>query len=178
MAAVRRPTVPAPSTRAVEPVSGCARFLACIATDSGSRRAAASNEMFSGSLLSAGQYNWPRVSIVWCSLVTPYRRVINSVLERALEVRERLRAAPEPHLLAEVISPFATCGALSTGDADLQGDAVSHCKATHLRANGYHDTGGLMTEREWLAGTEITICELLVVRHIRATYTRGTQGYL
>jgi hypothetical protein len=104
--------------------------------------------------------------------------VINSILERALEVGERLRAAPEPHLLAEVISPFATCGTLSTRHADLQGNAVSHCEATHLRANGYHDPGGLMAEREWLAGTEIAIREFLVVRHIRATYTRGTQGYL
>ena len=110
--------------------------------------------------------------------MTPYRRVVDSILERALVVGERFCAAPEPHLLAEVISPPATCRTLSTRDADLQGDAVSHCKATHLGADCYHDPGGLMAQREWLAGTEIAIGEFLVVRHIGATYTRRTQGYL
>lgn len=104
--------------------------------------------------------------------------MVDSILERALEVGERLRAAPEPHLVAQVISPPATCRALPTGDADLQGDTVPHCKATHLGADGYHDPGGLMAQRERLAGTEIAIGELVVVRHVRATYTRGTQGYL
>lgn len=99
-------------------------------------------------------------------LVTPYCRVINPVLERALEVGERLRAASESHLLAEVISPLATCGTLPTSDADLQGDAVSNYKATHLRADGDYDPRGLMTEREWLAGAEIAVREFLVVRHI------------
>lgn len=35
-----------------------------------------------------------------------------------------------------------------------------------------------MPERKWLAGAEITIREFLVIRHIRAAYTSGAQGYL
>lgn len=50
MAAVSKPTVPAPMTRAVEPGVGLARFTAWMATDKGSRRAAASKETWSGSL--------------------------------------------------------------------------------------------------------------------------------
>ncbi len=50
MAAVSRPTALAPMTRAVEPGVGCARFTAWMATDNGSRSAAASKEMLSGSL--------------------------------------------------------------------------------------------------------------------------------
>jgi hypothetical protein len=42
---VRRPTVPAPITRAVEPGTGLARFTAWMATERGSRRAAASEEI-------------------------------------------------------------------------------------------------------------------------------------
>ena len=44
MAAVSKPTVPAPITRAVEPGAGLARFTAWMATDKGSRRAAASKD--------------------------------------------------------------------------------------------------------------------------------------
>ena len=50
MAATRRPTVPAPMTSAVEPGTGEARFREWIATDSGSRSAAASKETWSGIL--------------------------------------------------------------------------------------------------------------------------------
>jgi hypothetical protein len=42
--------VPAPITRAVEPGEGEARFRLCIATERGSRRAAASKETVSGIL--------------------------------------------------------------------------------------------------------------------------------
>lgn len=50
MAATSRPTVPAPITRAVEPGVGAARLTAWIATERGSRRAAASKETWSGIL--------------------------------------------------------------------------------------------------------------------------------
>lgn len=157
----------------MEPASGRARFLACMATESGSRRAAASNETLSGSLWRVKSVRNALISdcLLCHLLVTPYRWVINPILERALEMGERLRAAPESHLLAEVISPLATCRTLSTGDTNLQSDAVSDRKAAHLGANGHYDSGGLMTERKWLAGTKIAIREFLIIRHIRATYT-------
>jgi hypothetical protein len=50
IAATSRPTVPAPMTRAVEPGAGAARLRECIATESGSNSAAASKDMWSGSL--------------------------------------------------------------------------------------------------------------------------------
>lgn len=51
IAAVRSPTVPAPMTRAVDPGEiGAARFVAWMATERGSRSAAASKEICSGSL--------------------------------------------------------------------------------------------------------------------------------
>lgn len=107
-------------------------------------------------------------------LVTPYRWVINPVLQGALEVGERLRAASESHLLTEIISPLATGVTLSTGDTDLQGDTVSDHKAAHLGADGYYDAGGLMAKRKRLAGAKIAIRELLIIRHIRATYAGRT----
>jgi hypothetical protein len=50
MAAVRRPTATPQRTRAEEPGVGWARLTAWMATDRGSRRAAASKEILSGSL--------------------------------------------------------------------------------------------------------------------------------
>lgn len=47
--------MPAPRTRAVEPGSGAARFTAWMATERGSRSAAASKDMLSGSLLAMSQ---------------------------------------------------------------------------------------------------------------------------
>jgi hypothetical protein len=55
MAATRSPTVPAPITRAVEPGTGEARLREWIATERGSRRAAASKETLSGILCSKHQ---------------------------------------------------------------------------------------------------------------------------
>ena len=55
MAATRRPTVPAPMTRAVEPGVTEARLREWMATERGSRRAAASKEILLGSL---GTINW------------------------------------------------------------------------------------------------------------------------
>lgn len=157
----------------MEPGSGRARFVACMATESGSSRAAASNETLSGSLWRVKSVRAALISdrVLCYLLVTPYRWVINPILERALEVGERLRAAPKSHLLAEVIPTLATCGTLATGDANLQSYTVSDRKAAHLGANGHHDSRGLVTERKGLTGAEIAIREFLVIRHIRATNT-------
>lgn len=51
IAAVSRPTVPAPITRALDAVLRAARLDACMATDKGSRRAAASKLTFFGILV-------------------------------------------------------------------------------------------------------------------------------
>lgn len=79
MAAVRRPTVPAPRTRAEVPEVTAARVTAWMATERGSRRAAAAKETVSGSLggVSEGSVGKGKVGN---SLIAPPRRVINPLL--------------------------------------------------------------------------------------------------
>jgi len=52
-------------------------------------------------------------------LVTPHGRMVDSVLERALEMGYRFGAAPEFHPLAKVVPSLAADDALPTRDADL-----------------------------------------------------------
>lgn len=98
--------------------------------------------------------------------MAPHGRMIYPLLQRALVVWEALCAAPEAHLLAEVISPLATNATLAASHADLQGHAITKGKAAHMRADGDDHTRGLMAERQGLAGAKVAIGELLEVGDI------------
>lgn len=73
------------------------------------------------------------------SLVTPHSWVIDPFLQCSLEMGEALRAASEPHLLAEVIPPSPADSALRARHANLQSHAVADGEAIHLRSDGDHD---------------------------------------
>lgn len=111
-------------------------------------------------------------------LVTPDRRVVYPLLQRALEVRHALRAAPEPHLLAEVVPAPPADAAPAARDAHLQGHAVPYLEPAHLGADGRHDAGRLVAERQGRAGAEVPVGELLVVGDVRAADARRPHGDL
>lgn len=113
-------------------------------------------------------------------LMTPNSRVIYPLLEGALEVRDALGAAPEPHLPAEVVPAPPADGALAARDADLEGHAVAHRERPdgHLRADSHHDARGLVAEGQRRAGAQVPVGELLVVRHVRAADPRRLHGDL
>lgn len=111
-------------------------------------------------------------------LMTPHSRVIYPLLKRPLEMWETLRAAPESHLLAEVIPPLPTDATLPTRHTDLEGHTVTNGEAAHLWADGDYHAGGFMTEGQGLTGAQVAVGKLLEVRHVRATYARGPYGYL
>ena len=69
-------------------------------------------------------------------LVTPSGRMVDSLLERALEMGHRFGAAPESHALAKIVASLATDDALPTWDADLQGHSVADTEPGHLRPDG------------------------------------------
>lgn len=71
-------------------------------------------------------------------LVAPDSRVVYPLLEGPLEMRKRLRAAPEPHLLAKVVPAFPAYATLPARDSDFQCYAVTNSESAHLRANGDH----------------------------------------
>lgn len=112
------------------------------------------------------------------SLMAPHSRVVDPLLQRPLEVRKALCAAAEAHLLAEVVPPPATDGALPARHADLEGHAVAEREAPHAGADGHHHARGLVAERQGLAGAEVAVGELLEVGHVRAADARRVDGDL
>lgn len=122
--------------------------------------------------------------------MTPNRRVVDPLLQRALEVRHALGAAPEPHPLAEVVPALAADAAPAAArDAHLEGDAVPHgeppvppppCALLLLGgwADRHHDPRRLVAERQRRARAQVAVGELLVVRHVRAADARRPHGHL
>jgi hypothetical protein len=79
-------------------------------------------------------------------LVAPLRRVVDLLLQRALEVREALAAAPELQLFANVVPAFRAAGTASARQADFKSDFVADFEVCDGRADGGDDAGGLMAE--------------------------------
>lgn len=78
--------------------------------------------------------------------MTPDCRVVDTLLEGALKVRDRFGAASESHLLAKVVSSFSADTTLAAGDTDLQSNTVANVEARNLGADGDDGTGGLMSQ--------------------------------
>lgn len=136
--------MPAPITRAVEPGSGLARFTAWIATDSGSRRAAASNETLSGNLYSGQSVTGAVGNTELSLLVAPDSGMINPLLQRALVVRVGFGTASETQLFAQVITTFTADAAVSTSNTNFKSNSVAQLEAAHLRTNSNNFPGRFM----------------------------------
>jgi hypothetical protein len=80
-------------------------------------------------------------------LMAPYGRVVDSLLESSLEMGNALRATPELHLLAEVVTPLSTDGTLAAGNTNFEGNSVTNGEAIDLRSNAHYDTGRFMSKR-------------------------------
>lgn len=79
-------------------------------------------------------------------LVAPFCGMVDAFLERALEVRHRLRATSEPHLRTEVISTSLTCPTVVTRHTNLERHPVTNLEAADSVADGYHHSSGLMPQ--------------------------------
>lgn len=62
-------------------------------------------------------------------LVTPFRRVIDPLLQRTLEMREALAAAPELELFANVIPTLRATGTATAGQADFESNSIACLEA-------------------------------------------------
>lgn len=117
-----------------------ARDTAWMATERGSRRAAAAKETVEGSLIDVSECSSGE-SEAGNSLIAPLSWVINPLLQGPLEVRYTLRRTPKPHLLAQVISASSADSAVATRNANLECDAIAEGEILHVRAHGDDDTG-------------------------------------
>jgi hypothetical protein len=179
MAATSKPTVPAPKTIAVSPCSIDALRVAWIATESGSKSAAASIVTWDGILvesLSVLTFLFRR--FMQDILMAPLRRVVDAFLEGSLEVRHRLGTTAEPHPRAKVISTSLTRPTIVTRHTNLQCHTVANLEAGYGFSDGNDDTCRLVPQRQRHDRLEISITELVVVRHVTATDPRGFDSYL
>ena len=94
-------------------------------------------------------------------------RVVHALLEGAVEVRERLGAAREAHVLAEVVAALEAVGARAALDAGLDGDALADAEAVRGRAGPEcgDDAGGLVPQHERRLECEVAVAAVQVVVH-------------
>lgn len=72
--------------------------------------------------------------------------MVDPVLERTLEMRERLRRAAESHALADVIPALFTQVACLTRQANLERYAVADFECADFRTDGCDLAGGLVAQ--------------------------------
>jgi hypothetical protein len=92
--------------------------------------------------------------------------MIDPVLESSLVVRIGLRTTPEPELFAKVVPPFPADAALSASNTNLEGNSIANAETINSWSNSNYLTRGFMAKRERLAGAEIAVGKLLVVRDV------------
>lgn len=110
--------------------------------------------------------------------MTPIRRVIDLLLEGALEVGKRLGRAPKLHQVANIIPSLFTSLAFPTGYSYFQGDTVSNLEAIHLRSYCADDSSRLMAQSQGLSNLNVAITEVLVIVYVRTAKSGGTNGNL
>jgi hypothetical protein len=95
--------------------------------------------------------------------MTPRRWVVDPILQRPLRVRERLGTTPEPHALADIVSPLLTPIALLARQADFQRDLVADAETLDIRADADDNTGRLVAQRQRLLHQDVAIAVVAVV---------------
>jgi hypothetical protein len=72
--------------------------------------------------------------------------VVDTILQGSLVMRICFGTAPEPQLLAEVISPLPADAALAASNANFECNSVTNAEACDLRANCYNLARRLVAE--------------------------------
>jgi hypothetical protein len=95
--------------------------------------------------------------------MTPRRWVVDPILQRPLRVRERLGTTPEPHALADVVSPLFAPIALLARQADFQRDLVADAETLDIGADADDNACRLVAQRQRLLHQDVAIAVVAVV---------------
>jgi hypothetical protein len=76
--------------------------------------------------------------------MAPDCRMVDSFLQRSLEMWNAFGTTPEFHLLAQVVSSFPADATLTAGNANFQRNTVADIEAIDLWPNRNDDTRGFM----------------------------------
>lgn len=103
--------------------------------------------------------------------MTPSRRVINSLLKRALKMRKSTYGTSKLHILADVVSPFQTTLACFTWYPHFQGHSVPNPEVLHRGSYRGYNPCGFVAQRHGLPDLYISIAVVLVVVEVGAAKT-------
>lgn len=101
-------------------------------------------------------------------LVTPLGRVVDALLQRALEVRKRLCRAAEAHAAADVVAAVVAVLACVARDADLESNAVTRGQVLDSRADRYYSAAGLVAQRQGLLDNDVAVAVVVEVVQVGA----------
>lgn len=104
--------------------------------------------------------------------------MVHALLERAVEVRERLRGAREAHVLAQVVAAARAEGAAPALDARLDRDALPDVQAGRVRARAQRgdDARGLVAQHERRLQSKVAVAAVCVVVHCAGVSGRACAG--
>jgi hypothetical protein len=110
--------------------------------------------------------------------MTPSRRMINPLLQRALRVRIRFRTAPELHLLTYIIPPLLTPIARLARQPYFQRNLITYFEPCDVRPDAYDHAGRFMPKGHGLAHEDVAVAEVAVVGRVRDSWmgVRGMVG--
>lgn len=105
--------------------------------------------------------------------MAPRSRVVDALLQRALEVWEALAAAAEAQIFADVVAALVAASAGSARQADFESDLVADFEVCDAGADGGDDAGALVAERQGLADEDVAIAVVGVVVQVAAAEAGG-----
>jgi hypothetical protein len=110
--------------------------------------------------------------------MTPFSRMINLLLQCALEMRKTLCRRAEFHILADIVAALFTTVTGIAGDAYFQSYSVAGGEVGYGRANGGDDAGGFMTEGQGFADENVAVAVVVVVVEVAAAEAGAVDCYL
>jgi hypothetical protein len=110
--------------------------------------------------------------------MTPFSRMVNPLLQGALEMGETLCRRAEFHVFADVVAAFGAAVAGIAGHAYFEGYAVAGGKVGYGRADGGDDAGGFVAEGQGLADEYVAVAVVVVVVEVAAAEAGAVDCYL
>lgn len=104
--------------------------------------------------------------------------MIDLALQRALEVREALRRAPESQRFADVVSSAFAKAAFHTRDSDFEGDPIAYFERRDIAPSGNYDASGLVAESQGLADNDVAVAVVVEIMQVGAAETCALHGNL
>jgi hypothetical protein len=110
--------------------------------------------------------------------MTPLGRMVDSLLQCALEMRETLCRRSEFHILADVVAAFFTTVTGVAWNTNLQSYSVASGEIGYGRTDSGDDAGGFMTEGQGFADEDIAVAVVVVVVEVAAAEAGAVDCYL